>query len=307
VREWETVGVGAELVTVKDAVESFLKDANARNVSLGSIKNLRIVLEDLKRFADAKGLKAIGQFTMQDVLAFREGWTFQPVTALKKFERLRSFFRFVQSCGWIKVNPCEQVKPPRVDQTPTLPFTDEEYQQILAACDQLPDNYRRLGGPNAKRMKALVLLLRYSGLRIGDAVMLERVRIKNGRLFLYTQKTGTPVHLPLPAFVVEALEACPNKNPEYFFWTGDSTLHTVTNKWRQRFSKLLDLAKIKDGHFHRFRDSFAVDLLCKGVPIDQVSILLGHSSVRITEKHYAPWVKARQDRLEELVRHAWSA
>ena len=27
-------------------------------------------------------------------------------------------------------------------------------------------------------------------------------------------------------------------------------------------------------------------------------ILLGHQSVRITEKHYAPWVRSRQDQLE---------
>ena len=40
-----------------------------------------------------------------------------------------------------------------------------------------------------------------------------------------------------------------------------------------------------------FRDTFAVELLLSGVPLDQVSILLGHSSVKITEKHYAPWSK----------------
>lgn len=58
---------------------------------------------------------------------------------------------------------------------------------------------------------------------------------------------------------------------------------------------------------HRFRDTFAVELLLKGLPIEQVSVLLGHSSLRVTEKHYAPWVKARQDQLEQSVRLAWSA
>jgi integrase/recombinase XerD len=41
------------------------------------------------------------------------------------------------------------------------------------------------------------------------------------------------------------------------------------------------------------------------VPIDQVTILLGHSSVKITEKSYAPWVKARQEQLEAAVRKTW--
>ena len=34
------------------------------------------------------------------------------------------------------------------------------------------------------------------------------------------------------------------------------------------------------------------------LPIERVSILLGHSSVKITEKHYAPWVHSRQAQLE---------
>jgi integrase len=54
-----------------------------------------------------------------------------------------------------------------------------------------------------------------------------------------------------------------------------------------------------------FRDTFAIEMLLAGVPLEQVSILLGHESVKITEKHYAPWVKARQDQLAANVRMAW--
>lgn len=39
---------------------------------------------------------------------------------------------------------------------------------------------------------------------------------------------------------------------------------------------------------HRFRDAFAVELLLAGGPIERVSILLGHQSVRVTERHYHP-------------------
>jgi integrase len=54
-----------------------------------------------------------------------------------------------------------------------------------------------------------------------------------------------------------------------------------------------------------FRDTFAVELLNRGVPIDRVSLLLGHSSVKVTEKHYAPFVKERQQQLEIYARLAW--
>jgi integrase len=58
-------------------------------------------------------------------------------------------------------------------------------------------------------------------------------------------------------------------------------------------------------HEPPLRDTFAVSLLLKGVPLDSVSKLLGHSSIKITERHYAPWVKARQEQLEAEVRRIW--
>jgi len=60
------------------------------------------------------------------------------------------------------------------------------------------------------------------------------------------------------------------------------------------------------GHAHRFRDTFAVELLLAGVPLERVSVLLGHSSVKITQKHYNPWVLARQEQLEADVMRTWS-
>jgi integrase len=52
-------------------------------------------------------------------------------------------------------------------------------------------------------------------------------------------------------------------------------------------------------------NSFAVALLMEGVPIERVSILLGHSSTRITERHYSPWVRERQEQAEADVRRTW--
>ena len=63
---------------------------------------------------------------------------------------------------------------------------------------------------------------------------------------------------------------------------------------------------LKRCHAHMFRDTFAVELLLAGVPLDQVSLLLGHASIKVTERHYAPFVKARQEQLEASTLRAWA-
>jgi integrase/recombinase XerD len=55
---------------------------------------------------------------------------------------------------------------------------------------------------------------------------------------------------------------------------------------------------------HQLRDSFAVDLLSNGVSIEDVATLLGNT-VKIAQKHYAPWVKSRQIALEKSIEKAW--
>jgi integrase/recombinase XerD len=116
--------------------------------------------------------------------------------------------------------------------------------------------------------------------------------------------------------VAEALRTVPpgvRPNPRYFFWSGNGHPKSAVADWQRSYRRLFNLAELKkpDGTCkrsfpHMFRDTFAVEMLLAGVPLEQVSILLGHKSVKITEKHYAPWVKARQEQLEQNVRKAWS-
>jgi integrase len=124
-------------------------------------------------------------------------------------------------------------------------------------------------------------------------------------VFLYTQKTGTPVTVPIPAPVLAAFNALPRVG-RYPFWNGTSALLGASGYWQQGLLWVFRHAGIANGHAHRFRDTFAVELLLAGVDIKDVSVLLGHSTTQITEKHYSPWVSARQSRLEAAVRASFA-
>ena len=56
----------------------------------------------------------------------------------------------------------------------------------------------------------------------------------------------------------------------------------------QTFKKNLRRLKIENGRFHDLRRTFGLNLIKQGMPIYEVSKLLGHASVKTTEKHYAP-------------------
>jgi integrase/recombinase XerD len=148
---------------------------------------------------------------------------------------------------------------------------------------------------------------------------LERAEIRHdGEKDLYKvltsrQKTGTHVYAPVPTDMALEVLAVENKNKKYIFWTGWGTGETIAKTWANRYVRpIFESAGLaggeEDSHMvsHRLRDTFAVDLLQKGVPLEEVSKLLGHKSVKTTEKHYAKWVKSRQDRLDSLVAATWS-
>jgi integrase/recombinase XerD len=304
VRDWELGIVHEDAVTIADAKKRFMEDAEARKLSRESLKKYRGLLKQLETFAERKGHRYLRHLDLQTLRDFRNGWKDGAISGKKKLERLRSFFRFALQSNWVKQNPVVSMRAPKTTYPPTLPFSKDEMDKILWACDLYPDNGRFRRGTPA-RLKALCLLMRYTGLRIGDAVTLRTDRIVDRKLFLYTQKTHVPVFCPLPQSVVDALADVVPVSERHFFWNGTSNTRSITGNWQRRFQKLFALALVPNAHPHRFRDTFSVELLLSGVPIEDVSILLGHSSVRITERAYAPWVQARQQKLEAAVKKSW--
>ena len=307
VRVWEEEQKASALcsVTLERAKELFLLDAQARKLSHETIRKYKVVLKALSAFAQSRSLRQLDLVALKE---WRATWKLSPLTSLKRLDYVRTFFNFCFENGWVRENVAAKLQPPKVKPTPTLPFSRQEMVRILAACEVCSKGYK---GPhytrtqNRLRIRAFVLTLRYTGMRIGDVVGLEKSRVQNQKLFLYTQKTGTPVYLPLPDFVLQALDQVPDISPRYYFWRGDSRLAGAVAAWQRTLQHVFETAAVQNDHAHRFRDTFAVELLLSGVPLERVSVLLGHSSVKITERHYAPWVRERQEQMEADVRRAW--
>jgi integrase len=312
IREWEAERTRSQApadnrLTVEAACEKYLADSRSRQLGTAAIYKYNLLTRQLTAFAVERGVRFLEEMDLDLLRDFRATWKNRNLSAKKKLQQLKGFFRFCAKGGALSSNPALDLTAPIVKQPPTLPFERDEMARILNACDHLYiDNYRRVGQANSKRIKALVLLLRYSGLRIGDAVTLPVSRIAKGKVFLRTAKTGTHITCPLPPLALDALNDCPRTNPLYFFWTGQCSPGTVARDWHSKLVKLFKVAGVQNGHAHRFRDTFAVETLLAGTPLEQVAVLLGHSSIKMTERHYSPWVKARQDQMEANVIQSWT-
>ncbi len=309
-----------ESVSLQQAVREYLADAKARELAESTLSKLDTIFEkQFLAWARGEGYTLLGEIDLRAVQSFRTTWKDGGLAKKKKQERVTGFFWFCIRAGWITANPTLNLRRITVHQRPTDYFPREEYARIVEATYQLDEGRDRAYDieKRGKRIRALTQLMRWSGLRIRDAVTFEKTRLINGNVLLYQAKTGTPVFVPLPPQVVEELQDVPpgtKPNPRYFFWSGNGDPKSVVADWQRAYRRLFEVAGLEneDGtpkrcFPHMFRDTFAVENLLAGVPIDQVSMLLGHKSVKITEKHYSPWVKARQEQLASSVRNAWAA
>jgi integrase len=305
-------------VTIEKSVDSYLADARSRELKPATLSKLDTIFrKQFLAWTRVQGVDYLDQIDLDALLSFRSTWKDGGLAKQKKQDRLIGFFWAGVRRGYISQNPTMGLGKIKVVQVPTDYFPRDEFQRILDATSRCGD---KRGGivpveDNRTRLRTMTLLMRWSGLRIRDAVTLERDRLHGDSLMLYQAKTGTPVYVPLPPQVVEALQNVPpgpKPNPRYFFWSGNGQPKSVVADWQRSYRRLFKLVNLTqaDGspkrcHPHMFRDTFAVEMLLAGVPIDQVSLLLGHASVKITEKSYSPFVKARQIQLQDSVRNAW--
>jgi integrase len=293
-------------IPLDSAWENFMVQARMRKLSTASIYKYDLLRRRMQEFAMRRGLGLLKDFNLEMLEAFQSEWREGALACSKKMERLKAFFRAAFIRRWIDDNPALALRGPKPRPRPTLPFTQGEMTRILTAVEHYPDKTGKTGRDNAIRLRAFILALRYTGMRIGDVTSLSIDRVAGNRIFLYTRKTGVPVSCVLPKFASEALKTMPRLSEKYYFWTGNSTLHTAIGIWQRSLRNLFKKAKVANGYAHRFRDTFSVELLLAGVPMEEVSVLLGHSNIKITQEHYSPWVRDRQLQLEADLERAWT-
>ena len=211
--------------------------------------NLRIV-------EDRLGHLRIDQVSLADYAAFEQyiKANYQsPSTRNKKLLTLQLFIKYLLSLGLA----VEQVKYrlERQVQAKHFIYTPEQIDQLRV--DPV--------------MGDLILVLYHTGMRLSEALNLKAEDITDNYIHLYKTKSGKARSIPIHDAISEVLIRFINK-PKL-------TVYGYENQFR-RLRKQLNLPV--NARLHDLRHTFATNLCEKGVSVDVVSKLLGHSNIQTT-------------------------
>ena len=301
IRQEEITGI-KRLTTspaIKDECDKYIQDAEARELKEPTLYKFRLLFRQLQDFATDKGLIFISDLNLDNLRQFRATWPNKNEAARVKLGNLRAFIGFCKKSKWIEENYAEDLKAAKVVDQKIVPLEPTELDKILEACNK--HSWKNRG----VLLKAMILVLRHTGLRVRDVVTLRRDAIRGSRLFLRTAKTGIEVFCPLPPQVVAALAAVQTKG-QWYFWDGLSKPKSAVGVYQKSLARVFEAAGVPRAHPHLFRHTLATDLLTQGVSLQTVSTLLGHSSIKMTEKRYSHWIKGRQDKLEDELKKSWT-
>ncbi len=147
--------------------------------------------------------------------------------------------------------------------------------------------------------------MHHTGLRIGDAAMLRKDRVRNGEIFLHTQTTGSSVILPLPTELLGALDSLSvpigaDLDCGYYSYNGKGNPDSLVMRAHRLLHSVFRKSSVRNAHSHRFRHTLASDILAAGYTTDHVADILGISP-QIARKHYIKWTVGRQREIKQVM------
>jgi site-specific recombinase XerD len=296
-----------EPITIEAAAALYLADMVQRGKG---IDKPRRMLRRLQDYANANNVILLKDVTARLLTEWRGKWTFKVYSSCPAvhWAVVRTFFGWAFATELILVDPSAKLRCLPYIHNQVYPLSQDEMSRLLAATSECG-----FVAEVAYRIKVFILLQRWSGLACMDAATLRRDRLlaNNNLTRVQRNKTGVQVFVPVPSTVCDALRGLQNDHLDYFFWNPDRmTKRSVVALFGGLLCIVFDKAGVAHGReemlSHRFRHTFAVEMLLAGVGIEEVSKLLGHKTMRTTERYYSAWVPKRQQKLEAEVKEAWT-
>lgn len=255
-------GAYSSLVTATNRFKDYFD-----NIPLDEITN-----RDLSRWVEFERKRGIKDITIRL-------WSRQFNKICRNAKRLGYYIPEYEWGEWI------------VKEKPIRYLTDEEEQKILKELDpSIVADPKHVKGRQAARDIFIVMI--DGGFRINEASVLKwsDIDFDNGVIYLYRSKVSNDDFIPMTNRLRNTLiNRRKLVDGEYVFPGKFGGHKTIKNN--RALEAAFQRAGVNDISSHNLRKTFATRLLNRGAAITDVQHLLGHSSVKTTERAYAAFVK----------------
>lgn len=190
---------------------------------------------------------------------------------------IRSFFKWLYEEEYIPKDPSVRIKSERADSKPRTAYKDTQIEALRIASSD-------------KRTRAIVDLLASSGIRIAECVRLNRDDIdfeaRELTVFGKGEKWRTAFIDAAAVVSIKAYLATRQDDSEALFVSSKAPHKRMTTDGiRKSLHKLSDETGVDDIIPHRFRHTMATRAIDRGMPIESVQSILGHTQISTTLRY----------------------
>lgn len=216
------------------------------------------------------------------IVSTRDGKRSTPAAANNFMKTIRGLFRWALDAALVENDPTAGVKGVK------LPSKGGFHEWSEEELDQFEARW-----PVGTRERLAMSIFLYTGLRRGDAAMLGKQHIKNGVITLRTEKTDTPIIMPVLAVLQEIIDASPTGDLALIAKAdGSPMVKESLGNWFREACKAADVP----GSAHGLRKLGATRCAYAGATIHELNAIFGWSGTKMA-MHYTQ--NAERKRLAE--------
>jgi len=219
----------------------------------------------LERFKKKHGHKRVAHLQKVHLKEILGKMADRPNAANNLLKRLSFVLDMAVDLEWIKVNPALGIKKYKIKSGGHHSWTEEEITAYEAA------------HPSGTKARLAFALLLYTASRRGDAILLGRQHIKNGRLQFTQHKTDESMDLPIHQELLNEIQAIDHSNLTFIVTSyGQPFSNAGFGNW---FRSQCDKAGLKGCSAHGLRKAATRRVIEAGKTIKQAGALTGHRTL----------------------------
>jgi len=225
----------------------------------------------------------------QRFLYYNKEKGFKPATLNRYIDLLGNLDKFYESQGK-PINISSGLKRFTVEKQAINVLTYQEVDRLINTRIKFPF-YKQCWVDQDELLLTLTMALALTGCRYSEmqTLKVENVTIDSGKILIPKSKNGTFRFVFLPPEAMNRLRPyLKDKSPsDYVFTTAKGGLIYDSHFLKNLQKRAVQCGINKKMYPHLLRHSFCTELLTSGVPIEQVAMLMGHSSTEVTYSTYA--------------------